>query len=52
MTQEGKATPLEMTEAQRKEVARLFLALSPKMQAAALGCMRELATREAGEVRS
>jgi hypothetical protein len=35
-----------MTEAQRKEVARLFLALSPKMQAVALGCMQELIARE------
>jgi hypothetical protein len=46
MTQEAKATPPEMTEAQRKEVARLFLALSPKMQAVALGCMQELIARE------
>jgi hypothetical protein len=35
MTQEAKATPPEMTETQRKEVTRLFLALSPKMQAVA-----------------
>jgi hypothetical protein len=46
MSQEAKATPPEMTEAQRKEVARLFLALSPKMQAVALGCMQELIARE------
>jgi hypothetical protein len=46
MTQEAKATPPEMTEAQRKEVTRLFLALSPKMQAVALGCMQELIARE------
>jgi hypothetical protein len=46
MTQEAKATPAEMTEAQRKEVTRLFLALSPKMQAVALGCMQELISRE------
>jgi hypothetical protein len=46
MTQEAKAAPPEMTEAQRKEVTQLFLALSPRMQAVALGCMRELRTRE------
>src|SRR5260370_41991 len=46
MTQEAKAKPPEMTEAQRKEVTQLFLALSPRMQAVALGCMRELMTRE------
>jgi hypothetical protein len=51
MTQEAKATPSEMTEALRKEVTRLFLALSPKMQAAALGCMQELTAR-AGGIRS
>jgi hypothetical protein len=45
MTQEAKAKPPEMTEAQRKEVTQLFLALSPRMQAVALGCMRELMTR-------
>jgi hypothetical protein len=44
MTQEAKAPP-EMIEAQRKEVARLFLALSPRMQTVAIGCMRELMTR-------
>jgi hypothetical protein len=38
----------EMTEAQRKEVTQLFLALSPRMQTVALGCMRELMTRERG----
>ena len=45
MTKEAKAEPPEMTEAQRKEVSQLFLALSPRMQAVALGCMRELMTR-------
>ena len=45
MTQEAKAKPPEMTKAQRKEVTQLFLALSPRMQAVALGCMRELMTR-------
>jgi hypothetical protein len=45
MTQEAKATPQETPEAQRKEVTRLFLALSPRMQAVALGCMQELLTR-------
>ena len=44
MTQEAKVEPPEMTEAQRKEVTQLFLALSPRMQAVALGCMRELMT--------
>jgi hypothetical protein len=32
MSQEAKATPREMTEAQRKEVMQLFSALSPRMQ--------------------
>jgi hypothetical protein len=45
MTKEAKAEPPETTEAQRKEVTRLFLALSPQKQAIALGCMRELMTR-------
>jgi hypothetical protein len=45
MTREAKAEPPEMTEAQRKEVTQLFLALSPRMQTVALGCMRELMTR-------
>jgi hypothetical protein len=45
MTKEAKAEPPEMTEAQRKEVTQLFLALSPRMQTVALGCMRELMTR-------
>jgi hypothetical protein len=35
----------EATEAQRKEVTQLFLALSPRMQTVALCCMRELMTR-------
>lgn len=45
MTQEAKATPTEMPEAQRKEIMALFSALSPKLQAVALGCMQELLTR-------
>jgi hypothetical protein len=45
MTKEAKADPPEMTEAQRKEVTRLFLALSPQKQAIALVCMRELMAR-------
>jgi hypothetical protein len=45
MTQEAKAAPPEMTEALRKEVTQLFLALSPRMQTVALGCMRQLMTR-------
>ena len=46
MTKEAKAKPPEMTEAQRKELTQLFLSLSPRMQTVALGCMRELMTRE------
>jgi hypothetical protein len=45
MTQEAKAKLPEMTEAQRKEVTQLFLALSPRMQTVALGCMQELLAR-------
>ena len=45
MTKEAKAEPPEMTEAQRKEVTRLFLALSPLKPGIALGIMRELITR-------
>jgi hypothetical protein len=45
MTKEAKAEPPEMTEALRKEVTQLFLALSPRMQTVALGCMRQLMTR-------
>src|SRR5258707_12543564 len=41
MTQEAKAEPPEMTEAQRTEVTQLFLALSPRMQSVALGCIQE-----------
>jgi hypothetical protein len=40
MTQEVKAIPHEMPEAHRKEVMRLFSALSPQMQAVALGWFR------------
>jgi hypothetical protein len=45
MTKEVKATPPEMTEAQRKEVTQLFLVLSPRMQAVAIGCIQELLAR-------
>src|SRR5258706_11106230 len=45
MTQEAKATPREMPEAQRKEVMALFSALPPRMQTVALGCMQELLAR-------
>jgi hypothetical protein len=45
MTQEAKATPHEINEAQRKEVMQLFSALSPRMQTVALGCMQELLSR-------
>jgi hypothetical protein len=45
MTQEAKAVPPEISEAERKEVIGLYCSLSPRMQAAALGCMRELMTR-------
>jgi hypothetical protein len=46
MTQEAKATQSATIEAQRKEIVRLFQELSPRMQAAALGCMQELISRE------
>jgi hypothetical protein len=46
MTQEAKTTQCETIEAQRKEIVRLFHALSPRMQAAALACIQELTTRE------
>ena len=39
------AAPREMPEAQRKEVMQLFSALSPRMQAVALGCIQELLAR-------
>jgi hypothetical protein len=39
------AAPGEMPEAQRKEVMHLFSALSPRMQAVALGCIQELLAR-------
>ena len=42
MTQEAKATPQEMPEAQRKEAMALFSALQPRMQAVALGCLEHL----------
>ena len=46
MTREAKAAPpQEMPEAQRKQVMALFSALHPRMQAVALGCMRELLAR-------
>jgi hypothetical protein len=45
MTQEARAESLEISEAQRQEVTRLFFALSPKMQLVAFGCMRELMSR-------
>jgi hypothetical protein len=43
MTQEAKAAPpQEIPEVQRKEVMALFSALSPRMQAVALGCLQHL----------
>ena len=42
MTKEAKAESAELTEAQRKEVTQLFLALSPRMQSVALALIREL----------
>ncbi len=43
MTREAKtAPPLKVPEAQRKEVMALFSALSPRMQAVALGCIQHL----------
>jgi hypothetical protein len=45
MTKEAKAESPELTEAQRKEVTQLFLALSPRMQSVALALIRELLAR-------
>jgi hypothetical protein len=45
MTKEAFANPPEISEAERKEVIGLYCSLSPRMQAVALGCMRELMTR-------
>jgi hypothetical protein len=43
MSREAKAAPpLKVPEAQRKEVMALFSALSPRMQAVALGCIQHL----------
>jgi hypothetical protein len=45
MTREAKAAPPKMSEVQRKEVSRLFLALSTLKHGIALGIMHELITR-------
>lgn len=45
MTQEARTIPPEITETQCKQVTQLLLAISPRMPAVALGCMRELMTR-------
>jgi hypothetical protein len=45
MTKEARAAPPEMSEVQREEVTRLFLALTPQKQALALAIMHELITR-------
>jgi hypothetical protein len=45
MTQEARTIPPEITEAQCKQVTELLLAISTRMPAVALGCMRELMTR-------
>jgi hypothetical protein len=44
-TKEARAAPPEMSEVQREEVTRLFLALTPQKQALALAIMHELITR-------
>ena len=46
MACEAKAQQAETVEAQRQEIVRLFLALSPRMQAVALGCVREVMTMD------
>jgi len=45
MTHEARAQRPEISEAERKELVSLYCALSPRHQAAALGCLRELMTR-------
>ena len=45
MAQNAFADRPEISEAERKEVVSLYCALSPRMQTAALGCLRELMTR-------
>jgi hypothetical protein len=42
MTKEAKAAPPELSEAERKEVTRLFVALDPNGKEIALVCMRSL----------
>jgi hypothetical protein len=46
MTREAKAAPpAEVPEVQRKEVMALFSALSPRMQAVALGSIQHLVAK-------
>lgn len=46
MVQNAFAGRPEISEAERKEVVSLYCALSPRHQAAALGCLRELMRRD------
>jgi hypothetical protein len=46
MTQQARAERPEISEAERKELVSLYCALSPRHQAVALGCMRELMARD------
>jgi hypothetical protein len=45
MTQEAKANPPEISEAQREEVTRLFFALPPQKQLIGFALLRELMAR-------
>jgi hypothetical protein len=45
MTQEAKAEPPEIPEPQRKEIMRLFSALTPQKQVMGFALLRELMTR-------
>jgi hypothetical protein len=45
MTREAKAEPPEIPEAQRKEIMRLFSALTPQKQVIGFALLRELMVR-------
>jgi hypothetical protein len=45
MTKEAKATPPEIPEAHRKEIMRLFSALTPQKQVIGFALLRELMVR-------
>jgi len=45
MTQEAKAEPREIPEAQRKEIMQLFSALTPQKQVIGFALLRELMVR-------